>query len=234
MNVQQLTWQNRTLTVALPKSYETDPRRLYPAIFVQDGSYLFAGAVEQARKEVVFIGIEPVNRLDEYTPWEETILDQHSRGYADDYLTLLETGLIPFIASQYRISTAPEHLGIGGASFGGLLSVYALFTKPEVFGNFICISPSLWYPGFIDFLRQQPAVESPKKLFLYVGGEEGKHHRNILNQMVEKNKEAFPILQEKLAHPQSQARFSTNAHGTHLHHFFERAFVQALDFLDEA
>lgn len=65
----------RRFTLYLPPSYSPDNSRRFPAVYVQDGSSLFQDQIEllestfQQRRlpELVLIGIEPENRLDEYT-----------------------------------------------------------------------------------------------------------------------------------------------------------------------
>lgn len=64
---------NRRFTLYLPPSYSPNSRR-FPAVYVQDGSSLFQDQIEllestfQKRRlpELVLIGIESENRMDEY------------------------------------------------------------------------------------------------------------------------------------------------------------------------
>jgi predicted alpha/beta superfamily hydrolase len=59
---------------------------------------------------------------------------------------------------------------------GGLISLYAFFRHPEVFGFAGVLSPSLWLTetATFAFIEQAPFV--PGKLYLDVGDLEGRRH----------------------------------------------------------
>lgn len=68
---------------------------------------------------------------------------------SDAYLTFIIKELKPFIESKYHVSGRKEDVTIGGASRGGIISLYALCEYPEVFGNAICMSTH-WIGGVIQ------------------------------------------------------------------------------------
>lgn len=97
---------NRRFTLYLPPSYSPNSRR-FPAVYVQDGSSLFQDQFElldstfQKRRlpELVLIGIESENRLDEYTPWPAASLNDRFPdfgGMGYDYLSDITNRFIPF------------------------------------------------------------------------------------------------------------------------------------------
>lgn len=60
--------------------------------------------------------------------------------YSDEYLKFLVEELKPFIDRTYNVSPAREDTIIMGSSMGGLISLYAICSYPEVFGAAGCVS----------------------------------------------------------------------------------------------
>ena len=60
-------------------------------------------------------------------------------GHADEFLNVLETEIIPFVEREYR--TDPSRRVLGGGSYGGVFTLYTLFTKPELFWGYMALSP---------------------------------------------------------------------------------------------
>ena len=60
---------------------------------------------------------------------------------------------------------------IAGYSLAGLFAVYAA-TKTDLFDGFASMSGSLWFDGFIDYLRAQPVSPSIKKAYFSLGDKE--------------------------------------------------------------
>ncbi|WP_205289371.1 alpha/beta hydrolase-fold protein [Lysobacter sp. TY2-98] len=54
---------------------------------------------------------------------------------SDDYVRYLAEELKPFIDAHYRTKTAPADTFVMGSSMGGLISLYALAQRPDVFGG---------------------------------------------------------------------------------------------------
>ncbi len=63
----------------------------------------------------------------------------------DEYLKFITEELKPFIDSSYATLPARQHTFIGGASMGGLISMYAMCEYPSIFGGAACISTH--WPG---------------------------------------------------------------------------------------
>ncbi len=65
---------------------------------------------------------------------------------ADEYIAFLADELKPYIDSKYATLTGPEDTAVMGSSMGGLISMYALAERPDVFGMAACMSTH--WPGF--------------------------------------------------------------------------------------
>ena len=147
----------RDLLVSLPGGYATGERR-FPVIYMHDGQNLFDPAtsfsgswnVDIAMAEVSLDGLDAIvvgipnmgrERLAEYSPFEHPRL---GGGKGQLYLDFLINTVKPLIDEKYLTIPDREHTGIVGSSMGGLISLYAFFRHPEIFGFAGVMSPSLW------------------------------------------------------------------------------------------
>jgi len=62
------------------------------------------------------------------------------RLYSDAYLKFIVKELKPFIDKTYNVNTDMESTTIIGSSMGGLISLYAICSYPEIFGAAGCVS----------------------------------------------------------------------------------------------
>ena len=177
----------RDILVYLPPSYASGISR-YPVVYMHDGQNLFdrttsfAGEweVDQTMEAASAEGLEAIivavpnmgpARCDEYSPWRDR---KAGGGRGDDYVAFLADTLKPMIDADYRTSAGRASTGIAGSSMGGLISLYAFFRRPEVFGFTGVMSPSLWFAdraiyGFVEKQRYRAG-----KIYLDVGTGEGR------------------------------------------------------------
>ncbi|WP_440962135.1 alpha/beta hydrolase [Paenibacillus nitricinens] len=230
----------RQITVYLPKAYQSFTERSFPAVFLQDGDFLFKesiAAIENDVEEgitdpVIFIGIDSQHRNDEYTPWEMSALfkDWSFGGKGDAYLDYVYQNLVPYIKSAYRISQEPGKLALGGVSLGGLISLYAMYRTEPIFDNFILISASVWFKDFIDYM-EITRLDRECKVYMYVGEQEGIQKTNAQKDMVPNSKRAFNLLKEKIDVADHRVKFETDPLGTHNDTFFLQYFPNSIRFL---
>uniref|UniRef100_A0A7U4DJI6 Esterase n=1 Tax=Geobacillus sp. (strain Y4.1MC1) TaxID=581103 RepID=A0A7U4DJI6_GEOS0 len=237
------SFAGRELFIYLPPSYGTS-RAAFPVVYVQDGGDLFDPRQNNslARLEYMFangelgelllVGIEPKNRLDEYTPWHAKALsDKYADfgGQGSDYLSFLVEKLKPYIDRKYKTDGRRQQTGIIGASLGGLISIYAAYLYPNVFGKIGSISGSFWYEGFIGFM-QSKNIDPGLKMYMDVGSIEGIGKQSIQKEMVSKTKEACTILMNNgLA--SERLRFVLEEGAPHGRIFFSKRFPEALKWL---
>lgn len=179
--------EQRDYLVHLPVSYDQQPDRRYPVIFVLDGSSQDVHTAASAAlmdsigvmPEVIVVGIPNVSghsRQRDYTPpgMLQDLDDKDSpEGRADAFLAFVRDELIPEIDEHYRTSSTRM---LAGNSRGGLFVVYALATEPALFDAWIANSPALWrndgemVQRLDRFLMDHPALHA--RLFLSLGSEE--------------------------------------------------------------
>lgn len=185
--------------------------------------------------ELIFVGVTPHNRHEEYTPWPAEALSARFGSFGGKgkvYLQELVGQLMTEVNRSFRTLTTPEHTGIAGASFGGLISVYAAYLYPEVFGRIGAISASFWYEGMLDFIEKRQLPDRFPKLYMYVGSQEGCYKQTIQRHMAENTQQIYSSLREKgLA--EDRLTLVIGQEATHDKMFFLQQFPKAMQWLFE-
>ncbi len=132
-------------------------------IFNDGGDYLRFGKArtildnligEGKIKPINALFVDPVNRNKEY--W-----------FNDRYLKMIFNELLPQMKQKYKIKN--RTLGMGGASLGGVISLYALKSYGEQLGFVFSQSGAIWIDKekIIDILKDVPVIKA--KVFLSFG-----------------------------------------------------------------
>lgn len=81
---------------------------------------------------------------------------------------------------------------IGGYSLAGLFALWATY-QTDVFSAVAAASPSVWFPGFLDYMRSQ----SPRaaSVYLSLGDKEERTRNPVMATVGEKIREACDLLQ---------------------------------------
>ena len=158
--------KERRAYIYLPASYETNPDKRYPVMYMFDGHNVFFDSdatygkswgmnkfMEESKKELIVVGVECNHegnrRLVEYSPmnYENSTMGK-IRGKGNVYMNWLVNELKPYIDSNYRTLTDRKNTIIAGSSMGGLMALYAATVYNHVLQRAACLSPSLWVaPG---------------------------------------------------------------------------------------
>jgi predicted alpha/beta superfamily hydrolase len=228
---------DRDLTVYLPPSYGRSDRR-YPVLYMQDGQNLFdpeasfAGswrvdlAMDQAASrgaEGIVIGIPNAGegRIAEYSPFD-TPEGGTARGR--HYVIHMAETLKPLIDARFRTLPHREATGVVGSSMGGLISLFAFFARPDVFGVLGAMSPSLWIAERAIFGLLDPMPYQPGRIYLDVGRLEGEETLDDARRLRD-------LLEAKGYTPGEQLRYVEDRAGQHEEAAWSRRFRSALMFL---
>ncbi len=195
--------------VSLPSSYEKEPSRRYPVLYVTDANYAFPVIREISRrlnvehaqiKDFILVGLSYAKGEDgtqsrnrDYTPTPNGPSNAPAgavQGHGLTYQAYLRDRVMPFIAQRYR--TDPRHVVFLGHSYGALLGAQILFTDPGMFSGYILGSPSLWYDKHHIFGMEAAYAaqhrDLPAKVYMYVGEYETNRF-NRINDLVADNRE---------------------------------------------
>ena len=181
--------------VYLPESYEKEPDKRYPVLYMFDGHNVFFDEdatfgkswgmkdyLDRMQTQLIVVGIECNDqgwrRLNEYSPvdfsYEQT---GFIKGEGKVYMDWLVDTLKPQIDATYRTLPDREHTLIAGSSMGGLMSLYAVCYYNQVFQRAACLSPSLWIePEKTMALLQGGSVAPDTCIYMDYGTEEMPNH----------------------------------------------------------
>ncbi len=143
------------LSIGLPGSYAANPNKHYPVVYVTDGYWDFEkldairGSLvfDKVVPEFIIVGMGYAGDNVDYgmmRGWELSPVrlgDNPKTGHAAEFLDTIEHEIIPFVEREYRAD--PTHRVLGGASLGGLFTLYAMYTKPTLFSAWIAVTPAV-------------------------------------------------------------------------------------------
>ncbi len=146
--------------VRLPPSYGEQDQQRYPVLYSQDGQSVWSDGTDPfgtwgldrvldelwdvgALDEIIVVSIDTgEQRLERLSPVPDLV---HGGGRGADHLRGMVEVLKPLIDAEYRTMSDRTSTVLLGASLGGLFSMWGAWTRPDVFGGAICLSPSFWW-----------------------------------------------------------------------------------------
>jgi predicted alpha/beta superfamily hydrolase len=176
--------ETRVLNIYLPPHYQSDTLISYPVVYLLDGSkdedFIHVAGIVQFGSfpwvniipESIVVGIANVDRKRDFTYPSQNKLDQQefpTAGKSEDFIDFIEKELQPFIDATFRTNATKT---IIGQSLGGLLVTEILVKRPDLFSNYIIVSPSLWWDDERLLDEKLSAFTTPKSIYI-AGGKEG-------------------------------------------------------------
>ncbi len=182
------------VNVYLPRSYAKEADKEYPVLYLIDGgrdqdfSHI-AGLADLASvnpyvyKELIVVGIKTKNRLYELTSINSDpryARPEGTIGGADKFRGFLRSKVIPFAESKFRVN---KKRIVMGESLAGLFIAETLVKTPELFTDYVSISPSLWYD---DRKLSKSALkllnahsDKSRRLYIAMADEGGTMHKGL-------------------------------------------------------
>jgi predicted alpha/beta superfamily hydrolase len=186
----------RNVDVWLPPGYENDGEERYPVLYMHDGQNVFhsnnafgkvswgvaealtEGIVSGRMRPAIVVAIwhasergkdyQPVHRL----PGDEVPGFVENPGAAS-YLAFCADELKPFIDRSYRTLSDPANTLMMGSSLGGLISLYAICQRPEMYGAVACVSTH--WPGsdgaMLEYLENHVPPAASHRIYFDYGSE---------------------------------------------------------------
>lgn len=235
-DIPQLDRQRR-IWIYLPPDYQTSGKS-YPVLYMHDGQNLFDASAsfgqewqvdesldqlfEQGDQGVIVVGIDNggADRLNEYTPWSNPT---YGGGEGEAYVNFLVETLKPYIDSNYRTRPEREYTGIMGSSLGGLISMYAVINRQDIFSKAGIFSPSFWFTDDIYRFVEELGKQDDLRIYMIGGVTESSSMVNDLNRMYN-SLQAVGFQTEEL-------QLLTHQDGQHLEWYWAREFPAAYEWL---
>jgi predicted alpha/beta superfamily hydrolase len=175
-----------SIDILLPPSYEEQPQKRFPVLYVLDGQALWThssdpfgtwdldATVESlyelgATEELIVVGIDTSEaRLERLSPVADPT---YGGGQGAAFLDFLVSRIRSEVNARYRTRTERESTGILGSSMGGLFAFFASWMRPDVFGKAACLSSSFWWANrwAVRLVQSTPAPEPRPFLYLDSG-----------------------------------------------------------------
>ncbi|ERK48398.1 hypothetical protein [Leptotrichia wadei] len=129
----------------------------------------------------------------ELTPWEMPLLRGKGNfgNEAGKTLEFIKDKLIPSLAEFMNIQDKNVKYILGGYSLAGLFSLWSGY-ETNTFYGVAGVSPSVWYEGWIDFVRN--AELKANNVYLSLGKLEETSKHKILSKIGDNIREYFEIL----------------------------------------
>lgn len=162
LDIKPLKQSPRTVYVYLPNNYNEKRKTKYDVLYMFDGHNLFLDSVatfgkswgmkdylDQNNIPLVVVGVDcnhtGKKRLDEYCPlpvsedsWIQPIYPQ-----GDITADWFANTLKPYCEKHFNIHSDRKHVGIGGSSMGGLMSLYCIAKYNDIYSKAACVSPTM-------------------------------------------------------------------------------------------
>ena len=168
--------EERRITIGLPSSYEANPDKKYPVMYLLDGDYLFdpfSGAISYGNywgdlPEMIIIGVHQNKDGERY---EDTTIDQNAGlpfEKGAEFFEFIGAELIPYVEKKYR--TAPFRIIAGHDTTASFINFY-LYKEQPLFKAYICLSPELAPKMEVRIPEQIAKIKEP--FFYYLSAADG-------------------------------------------------------------
>lgn len=127
-------------------------------------------ALGEELAETLLISV-PADGSRDFTPWPAPAVWENEPFYGEGqaYRQYLTESVLPRIFEKFGFIPAEDRL-IAGYSLGGLFALWTACSS-KGFGLAASLSGSVWYPGFIEYVRENPPANKTK-LYLSLGDRE--------------------------------------------------------------
>ncbi len=247
----QIFRNRRMLRIWVPPGYD-DPANLgrrYPVLYLNDGQNLFDPSTayigvdwqvgrsaeilirEGCIPPLIIVGIDNAqkNRGKEYLPYQ-TRFPYLSRVKGKQYPDFLIREVMPFVSQHYRIAEGGHNTGLGGSSFGAVISLYTVMARPGVFGRLLLESPSLFVTNRRLIKDSHRVKLWPERIYLAVGTQEAGSDQRKNQSVVNDVKRLEDVLRQAGLGP-DRLQVEIEEGGRHSEADWARRFPRALQFL---
>lgn len=230
---------DREIFIYLPKSYdENNHDKKYPVIYIHDGDEVLSMLdniilsvekyeLENKYEEHIIVGIAPINRLDEYTPWPSSSLVEKFKpfkGKGEEYLDFIVNDLKPYIDSKFNTKADSKNTSMIGYSLGGLISLFSAY-KHECFGNIVSICGSQWYRGWIDFMEKNHIKNKDINMLIIAGLREGENKSTAQKYIKEYVEKSYNILKSQIGESRVSLKWDDYGHNENVIERYKKAII---------
>lgn len=170
---------------------------IYLNTYSNEGQKVFKEAQAVGCPPFTLIAVSGLDWNHDMAPWDSPAAFKKGEPFtsgADDYLRLLVEEIIS--RAEKELPVPPAWRGIAGYSLAGLFALYAIY-QTDVFSRVGCMSGSLWFPGFKEYIFSHEPKRRPDCIYFSLGDKEAKTRNPILKTVQENTEELQTFYQNK-------------------------------------
>lgn len=191
------TFSTKGKTISIFPSLEATVPIIYLNTVSGEGRKVFKEAQAVGCPSFILVAISGLDWNQDMAPWDSPAAFKNGEpftGGADDCLRLLVEEIIP--RAEKELVGPPAWRGIAGYSLAGLFALYAIY-QTDVFSRVGCMSGSLWFPGFKEYVFSHEPKRRPDCIYFSLGDKEAKTRNPVLKTAQEKTEEIQTFYQNK-------------------------------------
>ena len=170
---------------------------IYLNTYSDEGQQLFEATQTAGYPPFTLVAISDLDWNHDMAPWDSPAAFKNGEpftGGADGYLRLLVEEIIP--RAEKELAGPPAWRGIVGYSLAGLFALYTIY-QTDVFSRVGCMSGSLWFPGFKEYVLSHEPKRWPDCIYFSLGDREAKTRNPILKTVQENTEKIQTFYQNK-------------------------------------
>lgn len=170
---------------------------IYLNTYSDEGQQVFEAAQATGCSPFTLVAISDLDWNHDMAPWDSPPAFKNAEPFtsgANDYLRLLVDGIIP--RAEKELAGPPAWRGIAEYSLAGLFALYAIY-QTDVFSRVGCMSGSLWFPGFKEYIFSHEPKRWPDCIYFSLGDKEAKTRNPVLKTVQENTEEIQTFYQNK-------------------------------------
>ena len=184
-------------TISIFPCSESESPVIYLNTFHDESQKVYETAQATGCPPFTLVAISNLDWNHDMAPWDGPAAFKKGEpftGGADDYLQLLVEEIIP--KAEKELPGPPAWRGIAGYSLAGLFALYAIY-RTDVFSRVGCMSGSLWFPGFKEYVFSHEPKRRPDCIYFSLGDKEAKTRNPVLKTVQENTEEIQTFYQNK-------------------------------------
>lgn len=199
--VKEFTIKNKIINIYCRKNYSKE----LPVVILNTFENEYKEILENCKnidcKEFILVSISNLDWNNEMTPWYSKKINKYGEeflGKADEYIQVLLDEIIPKIKKyiEENLKVKIKNYTIAGYSLAGLFAIYASY-KTNIFSKIVSASGSLWFPKFVDFVKENKISSNVEKIYFSLGNKESKVKNQILANVEKNTKEIEEIYKKQ-------------------------------------
>ena len=185
--------ENKIVNIYYRENYLKELPVVILNTFGNEGKEIWKKCKDIDCKGFILVAISNLDWNNEMTPWLAKKINKNGEdflGKADEYMQILLKAIIPEIKKyiEENLKVKIKNYTIAGYSLAGLFAIYASY-KTNIFSRIVSASGSLWFPKFINFVKENKISSNVEKIYFSLGNKESKVKNNVLQTVGENTKE---------------------------------------------